>query len=99
MMLLPQPTPVDELLDIGRDLIVQEQFDAGVVLELLDDISITDLDVQVRGAIQHARLVALNVFGGGVSHTAVARFALSRVVVLLEEHADCRDGDPMGTWG
>ena len=97
--MLPQPTPVNELLDIGRNLIVQEQFDAGVVLELLDDISVTDLEVQVRGAIQHARLVALDVFGGGVSHTAVARFALSRVVVLLEEHVDCRDCDPAGTWG
>ncbi len=84
-MELPQPATPVELLDIGRELIVQREFDAGVVLELLDSISTAAVDVQARGAIQHARLVALDVFSGAVSHTAIARFALARVIVLLEE--------------
>ena len=80
----PHQTSVAELFDIGRDL-VQQRYDAEVVLELLDNLSTVDLNVQARGAIQHARIVALDVFGGN-SQTAIARFALSRVLVLLEQH-------------
>ena len=92
-MTLPPPVPVDELLDIGRSLIVQKQFDPEVVLELLDEISTADLGVQARGAVQHARIVALDVFGGN-SQTAVARFALSRVIALLEAALADRGATP-----
>lgn len=80
-----QLTSIAELLETGRGLIVKKQFHAEVVLEFLDRLSTTELDVQTRGAVQHARIVAIDVFGGN-SHTAIARFALSRVIMLLEEH-------------
>ena len=45
-----------------------------------------DLDVQAQGAIRHARMVAMIAQDGSTAHVAVARFALARVVVLLEKH-------------
>ena len=82
-----EPEHVARLLDIGRELIVQ-QFDAAVVLKLFDSIPTSDLDMQTRGAIRHARLLALDVAGGGISHMAVARFALMRVITLVEQHIE-----------
>ena len=78
------PTSFAELLDIGRNLVAQRRFDAEGVLELLDSLATAEIDARARGAIQHARITAIDVFGGN-SHTAIARFALSRVVTLLDD--------------
>ena len=55
------------------------------LLTLLANIPTNDLDVQTCGAIHHARKVAAGVRDGS-AHTAVARFALARVIILLEQH-------------
>ena len=85
-MTLPQPATAAELLDMGRALIVQRRFDPGAMVKLLDNIPVSDLSTQARGAVRHARLVAQNMFSRDGSRAAVARFALQRVIVLLEMH-------------
>ena len=88
-MTLHPPASAAELLNIGRDLIVQEQFDAAVVLSMLEHMQFSDLDVQAHGAVTHARLAAQSARNGSsVSRDAIARFALARVVTLLEEHME-----------
>ena len=77
---------VAAMLDVARDLTTQERFDADVALKLLERLQVADLDVQIHGAVTHARLVATTALGENSSRTAVARFALARVVTLLEEH-------------
>ena len=77
---------VAALLDVARDLSAQERFDADVVLELLERLQLVDLDVQSHGAVTHARLVATTALSERSSRDAVARFALARVVTLLERH-------------
>ena len=77
---------VAALLDVARDLAAQERFDADVVLELLERLQLADLDMQSYGAVTHARLVATTALSERSSRDAVARFALARVVVVLERH-------------
>lgn len=77
---------VAALLDVARDLSAQERFDADVVLELLERLQLVDLDVQSHGAVTHARLVATTALSERSNRDAVARFALARVVTLLERH-------------
>ena len=74
------------LLDVARQLVVQRKFDVEVVLTLLSNLPGDELDLQTRGAVKHARMVTVAAIEGGTSRTAVARFALARVVVLLEKH-------------
>ena len=81
------PATVAVLLDVARDISVQERFDADVVLKLLEHLQRADLDVQTHGAVTHARLVAITAKGEcSSSRMAVVRYALARVVVLLERH-------------
>ena len=80
------PATVAALLEVARDISVQVRFDADVALKLLERLQIADLDVQVHGAVTHARLVATTALGECSSRDAVARFALARVVTLLERH-------------
>ncbi len=90
---MTEPT-IAALLDVARDLIAQRRFDAEAVLTLLAKLPADKFDVQVRGAIKHARISAAAAGAGGSSRTAVARFALARVVVLLEvivDEGECRD--------
>ena len=80
-----RPVTVAALLDIARHLIMQPEFDGDVALELLGTIPMADLDVQTIGAIAHAKLVTLEGSDTPV-RAATARFALARVLVLLEQH-------------
>lgn len=77
---------VAALLEVARDLAAQDQFDADVALKLLERLQLADLDVQAHGAVTHARLVATTALSERSSRDAVARFALARVVTLLERH-------------
>ncbi len=79
---------VAALLDLARDLVARREFDVEVVLTLLSKLPGDDLDLQTRGAVKHALIAGATALDGGVGHTAVARFALARVVVLLEKHVD-----------
>ena len=76
------------LVDVAHDIVARRQFDAEVVLTLLSKLPGDELDIQTRGAIKHAQIVAVAAGNGGVGSTAIARFALARVVVLLEEHLE-----------
>ena len=55
-------------------------------MELLERLQLADLDMQSYGAVTHARLVATTALSERSSRDAVARFALARVVVVLERH-------------
>ena len=55
---------------------------------MLNDIP-TDVDIQLRGAVRHAQQMVLASKDGSSARIAVARFALARVVTLLE--AECRN--------
>ena len=74
------------LLDVARDFVSQRDLDIEDSLILLANMPMDELDVQIRGAVQHARMVATAGQNRKDTHTAVARFALARVVVLLEQH-------------
>ena len=65
----------------------QRHPDAEELLTFLANIPMDDLDVQTRGAVKHARLVATAGQSQNSTHTSVARFALARIIVLLEKHA------------
>ena len=80
------PATVAALLDAARHTMAQHPLDMEELLMLLANMPTDDLDVQTRGAVQHARLVATAGRNGKSSHTAVARFALARVIVLLEHY-------------
>ena len=59
------------------------------MLILLSNLPMDELGVQSRGAIQHARLVVLAAHKDlSSAHAAIARFALARVIVLLEKHVE-----------
>ena len=77
---------VAALLDTSRDLMAQRQPDIEELLLVLANMPMDELDVQTRGAVQHARMVATAGQGRNSGHTAVARFALARVILLLEQH-------------
>ena len=77
---------VTSLLDIARDLMTQRHPDIEELLTVLANLPVDDLDVQTRGAVQHARMVATAGQGRNDGQTAVARFALARVIVLIEQH-------------
>ena len=81
-----EPAAVAALLDAARDLMAQSRPDLQELLKLLAEMPIDDFDAQTRGAVQHARMVATAGQGRAGGHTAVARFALARVIVLLEQH-------------
>ncbi len=82
----PIPATVVALLASARSLLVKRQFDAERVLKLLAALPIGELNVQARGAVRHAQVVAKIALDPCTSRNAVARFALHRVVLLLEEH-------------
>ena len=76
---------VAALLDAARNIAAQERFDVEEMSMLLANIPMDDLDTQTRGAVVHARHVAAaerNITNS--SHTAMTRYALARVTVLLE---------------
>ena len=64
----------------------QRHPDMEELLTVLANLPMDDLDVQTRGAVQHARMVATAGQDRNDGQTAVARFALARVIVLLEQH-------------
>ena len=83
-MNLVQPT-IATIIDVARDLVKAIPFDGEVTVRLLDVMVAHDLDVQTLGAIKHARLIAASLQNEASQRTiAVARFALARVVMLLE---------------
>ena len=85
--MVARPVTIAALLDVARDLNVKEQFDPAVVLRILEHLQCDDLDVQVHSAVTHARLCAQSVQNGSnTSRDALARFALERVVTLLEQY-------------
>ncbi len=82
----PVPATVEALLDVARDIMAQSHPNIDELLMLLANLPVDDLGVQTRGAVVHARHVAAAAQDKSGVRTAVARFALARVVVLLEEH-------------
>lgn len=82
----PVPVTVAALLDVARQIMAQSHPDVDELLMLLANMPVDDLDVQTRGAVVHARHVAAAAQDKSGVRTAVARFALARVVVLLERH-------------
>ena len=70
------------LIDCAHDLVAQRSFDTAAVLTLLSQLPGDELDLQICGAIKHAQITATAAGEGG--RTVVARFALARVVTLLE---------------
>ena len=76
---------IAELLDVARELVEYKRFDAAEVMELLHVLAAEDVDVQTIGAIRHAKQVALLACNGSNIQETIARYALSRVIGLLEE--------------
>ncbi len=75
-------------IDLARYLVATLPFDTEAACILLNELP-TDLDVQTRGAVRHAqRSVSALGNAAGNSQVALARFALARVVVLLERELD-----------
>ncbi len=77
------PPPI---IDDLRTLVVASDFDAELALGTLTALSSSaDLDAQTLGAIRHATLVVAAVLSENSSRRiALSRFAIHRVVVLLE---------------
>ena len=81
----PQPATIAALLCHGRDLLAQIDFDIEQALKWLHALPTNDLDHQECGSIKHAkRAVADSLLDAQT--IPVARFALARVIVLLERH-------------
>ncbi len=76
------PSIIDDL----RALVVASDFDAELALGTLTALSSSaGLDTQMLGAIRHATLVVAAVLSENSSRRiALSRFAIHRVVVLLE---------------
>ena len=70
-----------------RELVdrVIRDFDGDVVLALLSRVAGHGLDTQTVGAVTHARLTIESGWKTS-AEVATARFALARVVTLLEQH-------------
>ena len=79
-----------ELLAIARDLVVRRDFDVEVVIELCNTLQREDLEVHLNIKTTHARLVAATALHPSTAHTTVARFALARLIVLLEKRIEPR---------
>ena len=79
------PKQTAALLATARGLISQRDLDVAEMRALLDSMPTGDLDVQARVALRHAKLAVANA-GMSVSHQAVARYSLARVVMILEQH-------------
>ena len=76
------------LLQAARNLAAQDQFDIEEMLLVLANVPMNDLDVQSRGAVVHARnIAAADRSSSNSRHTAMTRYALARVVSLLERHS------------
>lgn len=88
----PVPATVAALLDVARQIMAQSHPDVDELLVLLANLPVEGLDAQTRGAVVHARHVAAAAQDKSSVRTAVARFALARVVLLLERHVT--DGVP-----
>ena len=73
------------LLDVANALVEQNKPDIALMLELLDSLPLDDLDVQIQGAIYHAQMTAEAALNEGNAHATIARFAVFRVVRLLEQ--------------
>ena len=77
---------VATLLDVARDFVSQRDPDIEELLILLANMPLDELDVQTRGAVQHARMVATSAQGRKIGPSAVPRFALARLHVWREQH-------------
>ena len=86
----PRPSNVAELLVIARDLVAGSEFDSRAAMATCGALLGDDPDEQLLDAITHARLVAESALNGTTAHVTVARFALARVVVLLEKQVEPR---------
>ena len=84
----PVQATVAAMLAIAQDVVTADHFDAEQALRLIAALPTDELDLQTRGAIRHAQLLAANAPGDDSSRDAVARFALARVVVMLEQHLE-----------
>ncbi len=83
---------VAALLDVAHELVARRCFDIETVSKLLANLPLDVFDVETRGAIRHAQLAAAAAVSGGTGRTVNARFALARVVTLLEAQVET---DPM----
>ncbi len=78
-------TSISAQIDIARNLIANYPFDVEAALAMLSAVP-TDLDLQTRGSIRHAQHVITDAFDESSARVALARFALARVITLLEQH-------------
>ena len=77
---------VAAFLDVAHDLVARPSFETQIVLRLLANLPFNELDVQIRNAVKHAEHAVAAACNGGVGRTVNARFALARLVSLLEAH-------------
>lgn len=83
---MPSSKPlISAQIDNARNLIANHPFDVEAALAMLSAVP-TDLDLQIRGSIRHAQHVVTDAFDESSARVALARFALARVIVLLEQH-------------
>ena len=72
-------------IETARKLVANHPFDGEAALAMLSAVP-TDLDLQIRGSIRHAQHVIAAAFDENSARVALARFALARVVTLLQRH-------------
>lgn len=78
-------TLISAQIAIARHLVANHPFDVEAGLAMLAAVP-TDLNLQIRGSIRHAQHVIVGAGDGSSARVAIARFALARVIVLLEQH-------------
>ncbi len=89
-IMTPVTATIVALLAIAQEIVAEPYLDVEKVLRLLAALPVEELDLQTRGAVRHAQLMAVSAQGSSTKRDAVARFALHRVVVLLEQHVAAR---------
>ena len=81
----PSKTLISAQIKNARDLIATHPFDGEAALAMLSAVP-TDLDLQIRGSIRHAQHVITDASDQSSARVALARYALARVVTLLQQH-------------
>ncbi len=77
---------VELLLDVAMDLVAEDNPNVEIMLELLDSIPLDDFNAQTRSAIAHAQKVTAAALTKSSAYATLSRFALFRVVGLIEQH-------------
>lgn len=78
-------TLISAQIETARNLIANHPFDGEAALAMLSAVP-TDLDLQIRGCIRHAQHVITDAFDESSARVTLARYALARVVTLLQQH-------------